>query len=87
MFSAIVVGGTRADAVAAELGTTRGAVYKTVFDARAALRRALVAAGHLPEQRGSGLARGTETDGARGTPLRRRDGPPRAGVDVAGGRA
>ena len=51
VFTAIVVGGTPVDAVAADLGTTRGAVYKTVFDARASLRRALVAAGHLPEQR------------------------------------
>lgn len=51
VFTAIVVGGTPVDVVAADLGATRGAVYKTVFDARVSLRRALVAAGHLPGQR------------------------------------
>ena len=64
VFTAIVVRGTAVDAVAAELGTTRGAVYKTVFDARVSLRRALVAAGHLPEQTGAAGRGGTRGHGA-----------------------
>ena len=75
VFTAIVVGGAPVDAVAADLGTTRGAVYKTVFDARASLRRALVAAGHLPEQPEVG----------RGGPSGR--AAPRARAGAAGGRA
>jgi RNA polymerase sigma-70 factor (ECF subfamily) len=34
------------DVLAERLGTTRGAIYKTLHDARAKLRRALVEAGH-----------------------------------------
>lgn len=65
VFTAIVVGGTPVDAVAAELGTTRGAVYKTVFDARASLRRALALSGHLPGG-GAGAAGGARAgEGAR----------------------
>ncbi len=34
------------DVLAERLGTTRGAVYKTLHDARAKLRRALEESGH-----------------------------------------
>jgi RNA polymerase sigma-70 factor (ECF subfamily) len=37
------------DALAAELGTTRNALYKTMFDARRKLRAALVANGYLDD--------------------------------------
>jgi RNA polymerase sigma-70 factor, ECF subfamily len=47
VFAALVVAGIPADALAAELGTNRGAVYKTMFDARRKLRAHLVAHGHL----------------------------------------
>ena len=80
VFTAVVVGGTPVDAVAADLATTRGAVYKAVFDARASLRRALVAAGHLPEQAG---ARG----GGTGQNVTRGRRVPRARAGAAGGRA
>lgn len=59
VFTAIIVSGTPVDVVAADLGTTRGAVYKTVFDARAALRRALVASGHLSGQGAAVAATGS----------------------------
>jgi RNA polymerase sigma-70 factor (ECF subfamily) len=34
------------DVLAERLGTTRGAIYKTLHDARTKLRRALVESGH-----------------------------------------
>jgi RNA polymerase sigma-70 factor (ECF subfamily) len=37
------------DVLAERLGTTRGALYKTIHDARRKLRRTLQAEGHLPE--------------------------------------
>jgi RNA polymerase sigma-70 factor (ECF subfamily) len=37
------------DALAAELGCSRNALYKTMFDARRKLRSSLVADGHLHE--------------------------------------
>jgi RNA polymerase sigma-70 factor, ECF subfamily len=49
VFVAIVVDGIPLDALAAELGLQRNAVYKVVFDARRKIRRALVAKGHLDE--------------------------------------
>jgi RNA polymerase sigma-70 factor (ECF subfamily) len=44
---AVVVQEVPIDVLADRLGTTRGALYKTLHDARAALRKALVAAGML----------------------------------------
>jgi RNA polymerase sigma-70 factor (ECF subfamily) len=35
------------DVLAERLGTTRGAIYKTLHDARAKLRRALEESGHI----------------------------------------
>jgi RNA polymerase sigma-70 factor (ECF subfamily) len=49
VFVAIVVDGIPLDALAAELGLRRNAVYKVVFDARRKIRRALVANGYLEE--------------------------------------
>ena len=45
-FLAVVVEGVPLDALVDELGTTRGAVYKTVFDARRKIRQFLVANGY-----------------------------------------
>src|SRR5258706_201867 len=47
IFVAIAVAGVPLDALAAELGSSRGAIYKTMFDARRKLRAALVANGYL----------------------------------------
>lgn len=49
VFVAIVVDGIPLDALAAELGLRRNAIYKVIFDARRKIRRALVANGHLEE--------------------------------------
>jgi RNA polymerase sigma-70 factor (ECF subfamily) len=50
LFVAIVVDEIPLDAVAAELGLRRNAIYKVIFDARRKIRRALVANGY-PEER------------------------------------
>lgn len=47
VFGAVVLRGVPLDEVVAELGTSRDAIYKTVFDARRRLRAALAEAGHL----------------------------------------
>jgi RNA polymerase sigma-70 factor, ECF subfamily len=47
IFIAIVVAGVPLDAIVAELGSSRGAIYKTMYDARRKLRAALVANGYL----------------------------------------
>jgi RNA polymerase sigma-70 factor, ECF subfamily len=47
IFAALVLGGVPVDALAIELGTTRNALYKTLFDARRKLRVNLVANGYL----------------------------------------
>jgi RNA polymerase sigma-70 factor (ECF subfamily) len=46
LFLAVVVEGVPLDALVDELGTTRGAVYKTVFDARRKIRQFLDANGY-----------------------------------------
>jgi RNA polymerase sigma-70 factor (ECF subfamily) len=51
LFMALVVGEVPLDALVAQQGTTRGAVYKTIFDARRKLRAYLVANGYLDEGR------------------------------------
>jgi RNA polymerase sigma-70 factor (ECF subfamily) len=43
--------GVPLDALAAELGSSRNAIYKTMFDARRKLRASLVANGYLHENR------------------------------------
>jgi RNA polymerase sigma-70 factor (ECF subfamily) len=52
VFVAIVVDGIPLDALAAELGLRRNALYKVIFDARRKIRRALVANGYLEEPGG-----------------------------------
>jgi RNA polymerase sigma-70 factor, ECF subfamily len=47
IFVAIVLNGVPLDALVAELGSSRGAIYKTLFDARRKLRAALVTHGYL----------------------------------------
>lgn len=47
IFIAVVLNGVPADAVAAELGTNRNALYKALFDARRKLRADLAANGYL----------------------------------------
>jgi len=46
VFGAIVLRGTPLDALVVELGTTRGAIYKAMFDARRKLRAVLAANGY-----------------------------------------
>ena len=50
VFVAIVVSGVLPYALAAELGSTRGAIYKMLFDARGKLRAALAANGYLDDE-------------------------------------
>jgi RNA polymerase sigma-70 factor, ECF subfamily len=50
VFVALVVDGVPLDALAAELGSTRNAIYKTMFDARRKIRAHLVAHGYLREE-------------------------------------
>jgi RNA polymerase sigma-70 factor (ECF subfamily) len=47
IFTAIVLDAVPLDALAAELGSSRNAIYKTMFDARRKLRASLTAHGHL----------------------------------------
>jgi RNA polymerase sigma-70 factor (ECF subfamily) len=49
LFVAIVVNGVPLDAVVARTGSTRGAIYKAIFDARRKIRRWLVAKGYLDD--------------------------------------
>lgn len=49
IFLALVVEGRPLDVLAAELGSNRNAIYKTMFDARRKVRAALVADGYLDE--------------------------------------
>jgi RNA polymerase sigma-70 factor (ECF subfamily) len=51
-FVAIVLNGMPLDAYVAEVGSTRNAVYKLLFDARTKLRARLVADGYVPESLG-----------------------------------
>ena len=50
VFVALVVDGVPLDALAAELGSTRNAIYKTMFDARRKVRAHLLAHGYLRER-------------------------------------
>jgi len=50
VFVAIVVDGVPLDALVAELGSTRNAIYKTMFDARRKIRAHLVANGYLDDE-------------------------------------
>ena len=50
IFVALVLNGVPLDALAIELGSTRNAIYKTMFDARRKLRAALAANGYLDDE-------------------------------------
>jgi RNA polymerase sigma-70 factor (ECF subfamily) len=50
IFVAVVLNGVPMDALVAELGSTRNAIYKTMFDARRKLRAALAANGYLDDE-------------------------------------
>lgn len=52
VFTALVLDAVPMDALAAELGSSRNAIYKTMFDARRKLRANLVANGYLRENPG-----------------------------------
>src|SRR5215469_10289398 len=54
VFTAIVVQGVPLDALVDKLGSSRNAIYKTMFDARRNLRAALVANGYLLGPAGAG---------------------------------
>jgi RNA polymerase sigma-70 factor (ECF subfamily) len=58
VFVALALNGVPIDVLADRLGTTRGALYKTLHDARRKLRRELAAAGlaRPEEDRGAGMA-------------------------------
>ena len=45
-----MLNGVPMDALVTELGSTRNAIYKTMFDARRKLRAALAANGYLNDQ-------------------------------------
>jgi RNA polymerase sigma-70 factor (ECF subfamily) len=64
VFLAIVVHGVPLDALVARLGSSRGAIYKTMFDARRKLRAALAANGYLT---GSAPQAGADDRGTRGS--------------------
>jgi hypothetical protein len=51
-FSALALNGVPIDVLAERLATTRGALYKTLHDARRKLRAALADAGHAREDHG-----------------------------------
>jgi RNA polymerase sigma-70 factor (ECF subfamily) len=46
VFTALALNGVPIDVLAERLGTTRGALYKTLHDARRKLRLVLAAGGH-----------------------------------------
>ncbi len=73
IFVAVALNGIPLDAVVAEYGTTRNAVYKTMFDARRKLRAHLIAGGFL------GGAVPAESQPAASTPER---GPTRRPLDL-----
>jgi RNA polymerase sigma-70 factor (ECF subfamily) len=54
VFVALALNGVPIDVLAERLGTTRGALYKTLHDARRKLRAALNAAGHSLDDYGNG---------------------------------
>jgi RNA polymerase sigma-70 factor (ECF subfamily) len=50
VFVALVLDGIPLDALAEKLGSSRNAIYKTMFDSRRKLRASLVANGYLPDE-------------------------------------
>ena len=62
VFVAIVVNGIPLDALAAQLGSNRNAIYKTMFDARRKLRAALAAKGYLAASDGAAAGHAAAED-------------------------
>jgi len=60
VFVATVLNGMPIDVLARELGSTRNAMYKVLFDARKKLRAALVVSGYLPKPSEARSSRGLE---------------------------
>ena len=54
VFVAIMVNAVPLDALVIELGSSRGAIYKTMFDARRKLRAALAANGYVDHDTAGG---------------------------------
>jgi RNA polymerase sigma-70 factor (ECF subfamily) len=54
IFVAIVLNGVPMDALVAEMGSNRNAIYKALFDARRKLRASLVTHGHLADDEARG---------------------------------
>jgi RNA polymerase sigma-70 factor (ECF subfamily) len=50
IFGALILRDVPLDVLADQLGSSRNALYKTMFDARRKLRRALAAGGHMPAE-------------------------------------
>ncbi len=50
VFVALVLDGVPLDALAEKLGSSRNAIYKTMFDTRRKLRASLVANGYLQDE-------------------------------------
>lgn len=65
VFVAIVLNGVPLDAVVIELGSTRNAIYKVMFDARSKLRAALAANGYLTTSSDAAGEVPTGTDAGR----------------------
>jgi RNA polymerase sigma-70 factor (ECF subfamily) len=65
VFVAIVLKGVPLDALVIQLGSTRNAIYKTMFDARRKLRAALAANGYLTTGAAGEVA--TDIDNGRRT--------------------
>jgi RNA polymerase sigma-70 factor, ECF subfamily len=57
IFVAIVLDATPLDVLVAELGSSRNAIYKTLFDARRKLRSHLTARGYLAAGRSTEVGR------------------------------
>lgn len=54
LFVAVVINGVPLDALVAQLGVNRNAIYKTIFDARRKIRAFLVTNDYLPNDTASG---------------------------------
>jgi RNA polymerase sigma-70 factor (ECF subfamily) len=65
VFVAIVLNGVPLDALVAQLGSNRNAIYKTMFDARRKLRAALAANGYLTIPGEPARAVSTDADAGR----------------------
>jgi RNA polymerase sigma-70 factor (ECF subfamily) len=65
VFVAIVLNGVPLDALVVQLGSSRNAIYKTMFDARRKLRAALVANGYLSTSGSAAGDRAPDLDARR----------------------